>query len=156
MGFEPFSGGNSKLLILGSFPSVKSRSDGFYYGNPQNRFWRILAEFNGCPAPHTIEQKKKLLCDCKIALWDVVISCEIVGSMDKDIRDPVIARVDEFVARHNIRRIITNGKTAYDLLIKHFPDLRELCTPLPSTSPANARLNKSVWLNALADILSDE
>lgn len=152
-GFEPYADENSKILILGSFPSVKSREEGFYYGNRQNKFWRILAEALECEIPHTVEDKKRMLTAHGVALWDIVTECEIKGSMDKDITSPVIADIRGFITTHNIRRIITNGAKAYALFAAHFPDLKEICTPLPSTSPANARLDQRVWIDALKELL---
>lgn len=153
-GFEPYINDDSRILILGSFPSVKSREEGFYYGNPQNRFWKIVAESFYSPLPTNIEEKKQLLSKNKIALWDIVISCEIKGSMDKDIKSPIIADVASIIARYPIRKIITNGGASRSLFIKHFPELAEMSLSLPSTSPANARLDKSLWINALREFQS--
>lgn len=152
-GFEPFINSDSKLLILGSFPSIKSREEGFYYGNKQNRFWKILAESFGCSLPQTITEKKQMLTLHKVALWDMVIACEIKGSMDKDIKNPEIADIKSLMESHKIEKIITNGGTAHKLFIDNFPQLAYLCVPLPSTSPANARLDKKIWITALRDIL---
>ena len=154
-GFQPYINSDSRILILGSFPSVKSREEGFYYGNKQNRFWRILAQSCDSPLPATIDEKKRLLKENGIALWDVVISCEIKGSMDKDIRNPVIADMDTLLKQYPIQHIITNGGTAQTLLQKHFPRYAERSIALPSTSPANARLNVSVWLNTLQQMISE-
>lgn len=151
-GFEPYINTDSRVLILGSFPSVKSREEGFYYGNKQNKFWRILAESFYTQIPQSITEKKQLLKENKIALWDVVISCEIKGSMDKDIRNPVIADIPSVIRGCNIKRIITNGCTAHTLLRKHYPELAYITVSLPSTSPANARLNKLLWINELRRI----
>ena len=148
-GFEPYADSHSKILILGSFPSVKSREEGFYYGNKQNKFWRILSTAFGVKAPLTVDDKKRMLSECGIALWDVVTACEIRGSMDKDITSPVIADVRGFIEAHNIKRIITNGAKAYSLFCTHFPELIKICTPLPSTSPANARLDPKIWIDTL-------
>ena len=148
-GFSPYVPQNARLLILGSFPSVKSREVSFYYGNPMNRFWGILAEAFGEPLPLSTENKSSLLDKHGIALWDVVTSCNIVGSMDVDIKDPVIADVTSLVARHGITHVITNGKTAYNLLLRHHPDLVPMVTALPSTSPANTRLDRAIWIEAL-------
>ncbi len=153
-GFEPFVQDDSVLLILGSFPSVKSREEGFYYGNRQNRFWKLVAAATDEPVPQTVEQKKALLRAHKIALWDVVIACEIKGSMDKDIKNPVIADIPALLARYPIRHIVTNGGTAQKLLLRYHPALQDNCLPLPSTSPANARLNVSAWQNALRSLLT--
>lgn len=148
-GFEAFIDDDSKILILGSFPSVKSREQGFYYGNRQNRFWKIISQSFGAPLPQTVDEKKALLTANGIALWDVVISCEISGSMDKDIRDPQIADLDALTRRYKLNAIITNGGTAQALLRKHFPQIAEKSIALPSTSPANTRLDESVWRETL-------
>lgn len=154
-GFEPHADSYSKILILGSFPSVKSRIEGFYYGNKQNKFWRILASTCGCEVPITIDDKKRMLSEHGIALWDVVTACEIKGSMDKDITSPVIADIRGFISTHDIKHIITNGAKAYSLFSSHFPELVKMCTPLPSTSPANARLNPKIWTDALTTMLAE-
>lgn len=147
IGFEPFYTADSTLLVLGSFPSVKSRAEGFYYGNPQNRFWRVLAAAFDAPVPQTIPQKKQLLTLHGIALWDVVTECDIVGSMDKDIRNPVLADIPALLARCPIRKIVTNGGTAHRLLRRAYADAGVPVTALPSTSPANARFNSAAWIN---------
>ena len=150
MGFEPFANDDSKLLILGSFPSIKSREEGFYYGNRQNKFWRIVAESFFAELPQNIEEKKKLLSENGVALWDIVVACDIKGSMDKDIKNPVIADVPALLKHYpSIRAVITNGGTAKKLFFKYYPDLEKICLPLPSTSPANARLDKKIWIDAL-------
>ena len=149
MGFDQYVNADSRLLILGSFPSVKSREEGFYYGNKQNRFWKILAECFAAPLPLTVPEKQTLLQKHRIALWDIVTACEIIGSMDKDIRHPQIADIPALLSQAPIARIITNGGTAHTLLLRHFPQLADLCTPLPSTSPANARPVAAIWLQTL-------
>lgn len=145
IGFPPFVNEDSKILILGSFPSVKSRETEFYYGNKQNRFWRATAEIFNRPVPNTNEEKKNFLRENKIALWDVVIECDIKGSMDADIKNPVIADIRSVLKVAPIEKIFTNGQKAHSLLIKHFPDLEKMTVPLPSTSPANARFSIEKW-----------
>jgi hypoxanthine-DNA glycosylase len=108
---EPVFDGKSKVLILGSFPSVKSREQGFFYGHPQNRFWRVMAEVCGVDAPVTIEEKKHLLLDNGIAVWDVIHSCEISGSLTAALK----RRAEQISFIHensNIKQIYTNGKKA--------------------------------------------
>lgn len=130
---------NSDILILGSFPSVKSRESGFYYGHPQNRFWRVIAELSGNTVPKTIEEKQRLLISCKIALWDVIQSCDIVGSSDSSIKNVIINPIDELLATSNIKRVFVNGRTAEKLYNKYvLPLTDKKATQLPSTSPANA------------------
>ncbi len=149
-GFGPFCEGECHTLILGSFPSVKSRKTDFYYGHPQNRFWRTLAEYFGEKTPSTNDEKKSFLAAHGIALWDVVTECEIVGSSDQSIRDYVVADVDAFVRTHGIRRVFVNGKRALGILLGTFPDLAPVCRVLPSTSPANPRFDKKEWFSALS------
>ncbi len=138
-GFEPVFDERSRTLVLGSFPSVLSRANDFYYGNPQNRFWRVAAACLSESVPATIAEKRAMLLAHGIALWDVISSCDIVGSSDASIRNVVpadIARVTD-VAR--IERVVCNGGTAGRLYHRHLE--RETGLPavvLPSTSPANA------------------
>ena len=147
-GFEPVWDCRSKVLILGSFPSVKSRDVGFYYGNAQNRFWKMLAEIFGEVEPKGVVDKKSFLFRHRIALWDVVDSCEIVGSMDKDIKNEVLSDVYGLLEKTDIELIICNGKKSYELFSKNFTaDCDVRC--LPSTSPANARYNIEPWRDAL-------
>ena len=137
--FMPVYDENSKLLILGSFPSVKSREQGFYYGHPQNRFWKVLAEVCGCEAPKTIEEKKAMLLANHIAIWDVIDSCDIIGSSDSSIKNVVPADIAGLLQKTKITRILVNGKTAgklYDRFVREGTGMEAVV--LPSTSPANA------------------
>lgn len=137
--FEPVYDENAKILILGSFPSVKSREQKFYYGHPQNRFWKVLAACFCAEVPVTIEEKKKFLLTHQIALWDVIEECDIVGSSDSSIRNVVPNRMEQILDVAEIRAIFANGDKAYQLFLKYCkkegqPPLYKL----PSTSPANA------------------
>ena len=144
---SPVFDGNSELLILGSFPSVKSRESRFFYGHPQNRFWRVLAALYGEAVPGTIEEKTALLLRRHIALWDVVHSCDIVGSSDASIRSVVPNDLSVILGAAPVRRVFTNGGTADALYRKYCEKQTGLpATRLPSTSPANARMD----LDALA------
>lgn len=137
--FDPVFDGRSCVLVLGSFPSVKSREQGFYYGNPQNRFWRVLSEVFSSPVPQSTEEKKKLLLDCGVALWDVAQSCEINGSSDSSMKNVRPNDIYTFLYSSGIDRVFANGKTAarlYEKFILPQPDIP--ITALPSTSPANA------------------
>ncbi|MBR7061015.1 MAG: DNA-deoxyinosine glycosylase [Eubacterium sp.] len=136
---EPVYDKNSKILILGSFPSVKSREQGFFYGHPQNRFWRVLAGVFQTETPNTIEDKKRFLIENGVALWDVIHSCEIVGSSDSSIKNAVPNDIKGILKDSNIQFVFTNGKTA-DRLYKQYiePDTEMSAVCLPSTSPANA------------------
>ncbi|MCH5263448.1 MAG: DNA-deoxyinosine glycosylase [Lachnospiraceae bacterium] len=136
---EPVYDSDSKILILGSFPSVKSREQQFFYGHKQNRFWRVMAQVLDCAVPESIEQKKSMLLNHHIALWDVIASCEITGSADASIRDVQPNDLSRIMSRADIRAIYTNGSKAYELYRKYiFPVNGIEVHPLPSTSPANA------------------
>lgn len=137
--FLPVYDENSKVLVLGSFPSVKSREQGFYYGHPQNRFWKVLAAVCGCEVPKTIEEKKAMLLTNHIAIWDVIDSCDIIGSSDSSIKNVVPAEIAGMLPKTNITRIFANGKTAGNLYKKFSEESTGLpAVVLPSTSPANA------------------
>lgn len=140
----------SEILILGSFPSVRSREVAFYYGNPQNRFWGMLGRVLGGDAGRTTEEKKAFLAAHRIALWDVAMECEIKGSMDSDIRSVVPADVPALLAAAPIRKILCNGKKSRELLKKFFPEIPAEC--LPSTSPANVSYDESKWRAALLNL----
>lgn len=137
--FEPVFDENSKVLILGTFPSVKSRENQFYYGHPQNRFWKVIAGLTESEVPQTIEEKKKLLLEHGIAIWDVIESCDIIGSSDSSIKNVVPADIERVVANSKIQNIYANGGTAKKLYEKYRQKKtgREIIG-LPSTSPANA------------------
>ncbi len=138
-GFEPVFDGNSRVLILGSLPSVRSREQGFYYGHPQNRFWGVVAAVAGCDVPQTIAEKRIMLLENGIAVWDVIAECDIKGSSDASIRNAVPADLSVILGSADIRAVFGNGGTAGRLYRKHQQPLtgREM-TVLPSTSPANA------------------
>ena len=130
---------NSRVLILGSFPSVKSREGEFFYHHPQNRFWRVLAAVCGEETPGTIPEKRALLLRHRIALWDVIASCEITGSSDASIKNAVPNDIRRILKQADIRQIFTNGQTAHRLYQKYLAEQTDLPeTALPSTSPANA------------------
>lgn len=152
--FEPVYNEESKILILGTFPSVKSREQGFYYGHPQNRFWKLLAQICQCPVPESIEAKKKMLLDNHIAIWDVIASCKIVGSSDSSIKDVVPTDLSRILEAAPIERIYANGATAAKLYEKYQKDRtsREIIK-LPSTSPANAAWNMERLYEAWKDCI---
>ena len=130
---------DSRCLILGSFPSVKSRQACFFYGHPQNRFWAVMAALTERPVPQSIEEKKRLILENGFALWDVIASCEITGSSDSSIRNVVPNDLQAILSGSRITRIFCNGATAHRLYRKYQEPqthLPALC--LPSTSPANA------------------
>jgi len=137
--FLPVYDESSEILILGSFPSVKSREQGFYYGHPQNRFWKVLAAVCGCEVPQTIEEKKSILLTNHIAIWDVIDSCDIIGSSDNSIKNVVPADIAGLLSKTKITRVFVNGKTAGNLYKKFSEETTKIpAVILPSTSPANA------------------
>ena len=137
--FPPLYDAQSRVLILGSFPSVKSREVSFFYGHPQNRFWRVLARLLDCPVPQTIDEKSALLHTRHIALWDVIASCRIEGSSDSSIREAVPTDLTPILKTAPIRQIFCNGATSYRLYCKYIePKSGFHARKLPSTSPANA------------------
>lgn len=137
--FEPVYDENSKILILGSFPSVKSRENNFYYGHPQNRFWKVLANVLETEVPQTIEEKKQMLLTHGIAVWDVIASCSIQGSSDTSIKDVVVNDFSEILRTADIRMICANGGKAWELYHRYAEKKTGMeAVKLPSTSPANA------------------
>ena len=127
------------MLVLGSFPSVKSRESGFFYGHAQNRFWRVTAAVFGCPVPVTIPEKRAFLLQNHVALWDVIASCDIDGSSDASIKNVRPNDLAPLLAASKITHIFTNGATADALYIRwQFPATGIPAVRLPSTSPANA------------------
>lgn len=149
-GFEPIYDEYSQVLILGSFPSVKSREVGFYYGNPQNRFWKTLSAVFG-ETPFTVEEKCAFLKAHRIALYDAVSECDIKSSADDELRSctkKTHSRIAELVSRMpNLQKILCNGKLAYDLTIKEGVSLPVVC--MQSTSPRNAHFKYEAWAEEL-------
>lgn len=136
---EPVFNQNSKILILGSFPSVKSREQMFFYGHPQNRFWRVLAEVFGVNIPETVDEKREFLLKNGIAVWDVIASCDIEGSSDSSIKNVIPNDIDIILKNAKIEKIFVNGKTALKFYNKYLRNtLGREALWLPSTSPANA------------------
>lgn len=137
--FPPLYDKDSKILVLGSFPSVKSREQLFFYGHPQNRFWKVTAAVFGDDVPKSIEDKKAFLHKNHIALWDVIASCDIEGSADSTIKNVVPNDLDAIIRNSKVKRIFVNGKTAEKYYNKYTKDkLGRAAVCLPSTSPANA------------------
>ena len=151
---DPVFDGGSKILILGSFPSVASREVGFFYGHPQNRFWRVLSALLGAEMPQTVEDKKALLISHGIALWDVIASCEIVGSADSTIKDAVANELSVILSSADIRAIFVNGKTAAcffslffkrsNLVLKLYKDIFDTVKVILSSLELTLRLLFSV------------
>lgn len=138
-GFDPVYNENARILILGSLPSVKSREEGFYYGHPRNRFWQVLARLLDWQLPQTIEEKKNMLLENGIAIWDVIQECDIIGSSDSSIKNVKPTQLGRILHAADIIAVYGNGKTASKLYRKYQQQetgtkIREL----PSTSPANA------------------
>ena len=151
-GFEPVYDCKSKLLILGSFPSVKSRKIEFYYGNERNAFWRTICEFFGEEIPKTIEEKKEFLLKNNVALWDIVTECEIDGSKDDTIKNYRVADIKKVLQNSQISYIILNGGKANSIFESNFKDIGVQYVKLPSTSPANPRFKKEIWFDTLSGI----
>lgn len=140
---------DSKVLVLGSFPSVKSREAQFFYHHPQNRFWRVVSQVFGEPIPASIEEKRGLLLRNHIAVWDVIQSCEITGSADSSIKNVIANNLSEILTTADIHKIITNGATAYQLYMRYiYPHTGIEAIKLPSTSPANAAFSMERLLEA--------
>ena len=135
----PLYGPDSEKLILGSFPSVKSREARFFYGHPQNRFWKILAALCGEDVPKSIEEKTRLVLDHGFALWDVIASCEIVGSSDSSITNAVANDLQPILEGSRVTQIFCNGTTSYRLYCRYIQPMTGIeAVYLPSSSPANA------------------
>lgn len=150
---EPLFDERSRVLMLGSLPSPKSRERQFYYGNPQNRFWPVMAEVLQEELPESNEERAAMLLRHGVALWDVVARCEIAGASDASIRNPVPNDLDRILAVAPIQAIYATGSTAgtlYRRLIE--PQLGRPITVLPSTSPANARWRVPALVEAYAQI----
>ena len=137
--FPPLYNKDSRILILGSFPSVKSREQMFFYGHPQNRFWKVISSVFECDVPQTIEEKKQLLLKHGIALWDVIASCEITGSSDSSIKNVKVNDLSIILEEADIMQIFVNGSTAEKYFKKYTKaQIKRDAICLPSTSPANA------------------
>lgn len=146
---DPVYNSHSNVLILGTFPSVKSREQHFFYAHPQNRFWKVIATLTKTPLPTTVEAKKAMLLANHIALWDVIQSCEITGSSDSSIKNVVPTDFTNLLEQSNIQHIYANGAMAHKLYqtyceaTTHRPIIK-----LPSTSPANAACSLETLINA--------
>lgn len=153
--FEPVWDENSHVLILGTFPSVKSRENQFYYGHPQNRFWKVIAEVAGWSVPETIQEKKEMLLANGIAIWDVIAKCTITGSSDSSIRDVEVNDIGLLLAGTNIQHLYGNGAKACELYNRYVREEtgREI-QKLPSTSPANAAYRMERLVREWKTILS--
>lgn len=140
--FAPLYDPNSEILILGSIPSPKSREQAFYYGHPQNRFWKVMAQVLGEDVPDTIDEKKDLMLRHKIALWDALEECDICGASDSSIKNPVPTDISWIISQTRIHKIYATGATAYKYYQKfNYPLTGIEAVRLPSTSPANAAMS---------------
>ncbi|MGI6732590.1 MAG: DNA-deoxyinosine glycosylase [Anaerovoracaceae bacterium] len=154
---EPLYDENSRVFILGTFPSPKSREGRFFYHHPQNRFWKVMAALTDSPVPETIEQKKELILSNGFAVWDVIKSCRVTGASDSSIRDVVPADLSIILDNAPIERIFANGEKAYRLYMKYiFPETERPITKLPSTSPANASWSLEKLIDAWSVIMVSE
>ena len=158
--FKPIFDKNSKILILGSFPSVISRKFGFYYTNPQNRFWRVLAGILNAPLPESTDEKINFLLSHHIAIYDAAISCEIEGSSDAKMSKIVPVNLNPIFKEANITRVYANGGKAYEICKKYLKDeiikaTKNEVTKLPSTSPANAKFSLEKLANEWSVIVRE-
>lgn len=136
---KPLYDKNSKILILGSFPSIKTRESGFFYGHKQNRFWKVLSEIFKKEIDEDISKRRKFLLDNKIAVWDSIYKCDIIGSSDSSIKEVVPTNLSEIFEKSDINKVFCNGNTSY----KYYEMYQEKqfgykAFKMPSTSPANA------------------
>ncbi len=155
--FEPIYDKKSEILILGTFPSVKSRESAFYYGHPQNRFWKVLAGLTGEKVPESIEEKKALLLKHGFAIWDVIRTCEIEGSSDSSIRDVEANDIAGLLRNSSIKRVYGNGDKACQLYNRFCRESTGLeIHKLPSTSPANAAFSLDRLLGCWREILEGQ
>ena len=137
--FPPLYDEHSRILILGSFPSVKSREQLFFYGHPQNRFWKVLSSVLGCPVPQNIPEKRQMLLTHHVALWDSIGQCEIEGSSDASIEGVIPNDLSPIFTAAEIRQVFCNGKKSWEMYREYQEKLTGMpAVCLPSTSPANA------------------
>ena len=152
----PIYNKDSRILILGSFPSVKSREACFFYGHPQNRFWKVLAAVFGDATPETIAEKKAFLLRNRVAVWDVIAACEIEGSADQSIKNAIANDIAPILAASQIEKIYVNGGTAKKLYDRHiYSKIGREAQLLPSTSPANAAWSLARLIEAWKRIARD-
>ena len=155
--FEPVFDEDSKVLILGTFPSVKSREQMFFYGHPQNRFWKVISRVLGEKLPVTIDEKKAMLHAHHIALWDAIYSCDIIGSSDSSIKNVTPTDLSKIVEASKVTKVICNGKTSGKYYAKYQQKILGIePVVLPSTSPANAAFSVDklvdIWGAEIPDI----
>ena len=148
---------NSRILILGSFPSVKTREMMFFYGHPQNRFWKVLAALYQTEVPMTVEERRAFLLEHQIAVWDSIHQCTIIGSSDSSIRDVIPNDLSPILKTANIEGIFCNGKKSWEMYHKYIePETGRSAVALPSTSPANAAWSLEKLTDAWSVILPSQ
>ena len=158
--FPPLYDSNSRILILGSFPSVKSREQMFFYGHPQNRFWKVMAAILHCPVPQSIPEKRVMLRSHHIALWDSIGQCEIEGSSDASIGKVIPNDLSPIFDAAQIRQVFCNGKKSLEMYSKYCEPVTGMpAVCLPSTSPANAAWSlerlAAVWSEQILPVLEE-
>ena len=160
-GLPPLYGAQAKALILGSFPSPKSRAQGFYYGHPQNRFWPLMATLTHSPTPawEDLDAKRAIIIGSGLAVWDVIHACSIRGASDASIKDVVPNDIAALLAKAPIEAVFCNGATAHRIYTKYLLPVSGIpAVKLPSTSPANAACRpeklREVWGAALKDYIT--
>ena len=151
-GLAPIYTKNSRVLILGTFPSVKSREKKEYYADNRNRFWKVICEYNGVNMPDSYTKKLDLLYNEDIALWDLINICEIESSKDSSIKNPEFNNLTELLNKTKIELIIFNGKTAFELYKKHYDRLSLDAIVVPHTSAVNATFDSEQWQGALLSV----
>lgn len=158
--FPPLYDANSRVLVLGSIPSPASRKQAFYYGHPQNRFWKVMAAIFGEPLPGTTEEKRILALSHGIALWDALEECDICGASDSSIKNPVPTDIPWLLRQTRISSIYATGRKAYDYYMKfNYPKTGIEAVLLPSTSPANCAVSLEKLIEAysvIRDKISDK
>ena len=153
---EPVYSPESEILILGTMPSPKSREAAFYYAHPQNRFWPALARALDAPFPNTREDKIRLILSNRLALWDVLQSCEITGASDASIKSPVPNDIPALMAKTRISRVLCTGGTSTKLYMRLiFPQTKIPCETLPSPSAANAKMSLEALVEAYRKALEN-
>ena len=149
VGLPPVFDENSIVLILGSFPSVKSRETSFYYGHTQNRFWKMLSKYFNEAIPQTATERKAFILRHNIALWDMVTACDILGSADASVKNAEVADLQIIFSKTSLKGILLNGTLAYDLFMQTYSKINIPYQKMPSTSPANPRYDETIWHQAL-------
>lgn len=153
--FEPVYDQKSKILILGTFPSEKSRERGFYYQHPQNRFWKVISALADWPTPSTMEEEKTLLLENHIAVWDVIYSCDINGSSDSSIKNVVPNDIRTLLDKTGVETIYANGGKAFELYNRYCYEMTDkVIIKLPSTSPANASYSLEKLVACWGEVIS--